>query len=754
MKKKLTESLTRRLAIELNGKSPVKFVRNLNFESLLNTSISTLYLYTRMKKSNGRKHVLLTEVISAIGHSLRNEANLPQNSSLAAKAGAFVLYSFDELQIIELVKKDASNGHQTYTIDVINDDALTELWESLDANKIEKLPSTEPYPDWTSGRHVSGTTLVKTSDQAVINSLTPETHPIIFNLVNKAQHIGWCVNKDIHDIYSWALRNHTAAFSDIWDLQNPEARKSKIREANTIGSIAARFLDKTFYHLYTLDFRGRKYVSTAYFHEQGPDLARGLLLRDDKKAIGQQGFFWLCISIAGNWANSAGREDGRKTDKIPLNDRVNWVLENEEIILSYAESPKLNQGWMEADSPWQFLAACFELKKFRAWQLDRQIYCEENTEEIYDEFGYESHLEVFIDGSNNGSQHLTALTQDEVTAPHVNLVELAYPGDLYAYVAEHVWLRVANDAMKLDEAQIKECDNFIDTIVDMKTQMANAPSKSNRAKELLEALILYKKEHEVLLKMSAPVFWKRITEKSHRRKICKRGTMTLAYGSTPYGMGQQVIDDAKKHGIPLLMSMEHTWGSYMGRLIYEDCRVSLKRPTQLLGKFEAAGKLAEQQNRFLRWTVPITNFPVVQHYTEGIAKDIHVQYGPPVGDKLPSGYYPNNYFLSICFLECTTPSKRKQSQGAAPNAVHSLDAAHLAMIVDAADFGVTTIHDSFGCLLADMPELFELTREMFVTLYVTNPLHKLLDDIGVDAGDIELGTLDINQVLDSEYCFV
>jgi DNA-directed RNA polymerase len=104
-------------------------------------------------------------------------------------------------------------------------------------------------------------------------------------------------------------------------------------------------------------------------------------------------------------------------------------------------------------------------------------------------------------------------------------------------------------------------------------------------------------------------------------------------------------------------------------------------------------------------------------------------------------------------MEDTVPSKRKQSQGAAPNAIHSLDAAHLMLIVNGADFPVTTVHDSFGCLFADMPELFKLTRKTFVDLYKVNPLYSLMHDIGGDLRNVEMGTLDITLILESEYCF-
>jgi DNA-directed RNA polymerase len=216
---------------------------------------------------------------------------------------------------------------------------------------------------------------------------------------------------------------------------------------------------------------------------------------------------------------------------------------------------------------------------------------------------------------------------------------------------------------------------------------------------------------------------------------------------------QQQIDDARKHGIDLLSFMEWKWGAFLGREVFNDCRVSLERPMQLLSVFENAGKKAEAEGRFLRWTVPITNFPVVQNYTEGKVKKTWIQYGPPRGERQKTGYYENTLQLHICYIEDVKPSKGKQSQGASPNAIHSLDAGHLVMTVAYADFPVTTIHDSYGCLLADMPELFKLVRETFVELYKADPLKSIMNEIGGDISEIKLGNLDLEQVLESEYCF-
>jgi DNA-directed RNA polymerase, mitochondrial len=748
MREKLIDSLKSRLNSEITNRSPLKYLRAFDVDDYVDTVISVVYLYTRMKKKSHKNSIYLIETIAAIGHNIRNKYKLKRDSALASKTGAFMLYTFEEMGILQVTLGQGGKGHNMYIIQVLDDDSICNLWNSIPSGQIEKLPSETPYAPWKSTKHETGVFLVKTGNKEVLDTITPETHPIIFDCVNRAQNVGWTINAEIYELHAWALRNKTEAFSDIWEQHNPEARATKTREAKAIGDIARRFLGKRFYHLYYYDFRGRKYPATAYLHEQGPDLARGLLLRADKKALGSAGFFWLLVAIASNWGGDAGREDRLKTDKLPLEDRFAWALDNEEILLAYAENPKVNQGWMKADKPWQFLAACIELKNLRVWQM---TYGDE-LDPIRD-FSYESHLECYIDGSNNGSQHLAALTKDEITAPHVNLVPQKYPGDLYAYVAEHVWARIEKEVAALTKEEIAACEYFIDNLIDLKKQIHEAEPKSDRRKELVAKIQSFKDKNRLLIEISAPVYWNRVKDLKERRKIVKRNTMTLPYGGTAYGLGEQIIDDSKKHGIELLMYLEHKWGAYMGRQVFQDCKISLKRPMELLTVFEKAGRKAEQEKRFLKWTVPVTHFPVVQNYTRGTIKKIWIQYGPPVGPRLNTGYFSNTLQLAICFIENVEPSKGKQSQGASPNAIHSLDAAHLSLTVHRADFPVSTIHDSFGALLADMPQLYTLIRRTFVELYQTDPLTSLMKDVEGDASGVELGSLDITEILKSEYAF-
>ena len=229
--------------------------------------------------------------------------------------------------------------------------------------------------------------------------------------------------------------------------------------------------------------------------------------------------------------------------------------------------------------------------------------------------------------------------------------------------------------------------------------------------------------------------------------------MTLSYGVTRYGLGTQIVEDSKKHGIEKLYYMEHAWAIHLGQMIYDVLKTSMKRPMQLLHLFESAGDKADKNEEFLSWSVPVTNFPVVQHYTEGTTKQIWVQYGPPKGEKQSTGFYENTLRLNVNFHEILKPSKGKQKSGASPNCIHSLDAAHLMLTIHRADFTITTIHDSYGCLLPDMPKLFPLVRKTFVELYKSDPLVYLLAQIGENADDIEIGSLNIKDILKSEYAF-
>jgi len=516
---KVIESIATRMPVEISKYNSIKIMRDWDPATIVDCAIPPVYSFTRPTKYGGTTHTLLVELITAIGHSVMKAHEWPKNSSLAAKIGAFVLYSFEELGLVaHRLSNSGRSPNGSYIVEMKDENALLELWEEMDINKTEKLPYDAPLPPWTSS-YLLGYKMVKTGSKEVLNSLTPETHPIVFKTLNAAQSVGWRINKDIHQFVMWALNNKTDAFSDIWEQSDPRAKASKVREAKAIYSIAGKFIDKTFYHLYYYDFRGRKYPATAYLHEQGSDLAKSLIMRADSKPMTDRGFFWLMVQIANNWAGSAGRPDGLKTDKIPMVDRFRWAIENENMFLDFAIKPKTSTGWMNADNPWQFLAACIELRKFRMWQLLNGSAIKNG---FIDPFEYPTSFEGYLDGSNNGSQHLAALTRDEITAPHVNLTPQEFPGDLYKYVATHAWENIDKECGTMDRETYLACTKVIDIISRERKLMNGAPMGSPLRNEMHVKYCEFKREFKDEMIASSPVFWSSVTQDKDRRKIVKR----------------------------------------------------------------------------------------------------------------------------------------------------------------------------------------------------------------------------------------
>jgi len=287
--------LSERVSSEITNYQDLKFLKQFDVKDYIDIVITTAYMYTRPKKGN--KQTTFAEIISAIGHSVRGKLSLPKNSILAARAGAFLLFSFEEMGAIEVKLGAGVSGHQQLLVNLLNDDLLNKLWSTVTIEKSQKLPALKPYADWTTSRHSENNAiLVKTGNKDVLGSLHAITHPFIFESINRAQRVGWRVHKRLFEVAKWALRTKTDAFADIWEQTNPEAKITKLREAKAILDIATKLGTAIFYHQYYYDFRGRKYPTSAYLHEQGSDLARGLLLRSDERVIGERGFFWLCIN--------------------------------------------------------------------------------------------------------------------------------------------------------------------------------------------------------------------------------------------------------------------------------------------------------------------------------------------------------------------------------------------------------------------------------------------------------------------------
>tara|TARA_R110001606_G_scaffold199387_1_gene347060 strand:- start:1982 stop:4147 length:2166 start_codon:yes stop_codon:yes gene_type:complete len=668
----------------------------------------------------------LTSCVCQIGASMMRALGMATDTRDAAKVGAFLFEVYMDLDLIALETRP--NGKDmAYFIKAANDDLLADLIEQMSTDKVENLPKITPPADWTSSTHGSGVSLVKNAKKYVKDKLTPNDTPILFKLVNKAQNIGWRVNKELLKTFVSMSNNEELAeyLGDFaFDYLEPEetkvVKRSKKLEVKFIKSIAQKLKNGPFYHIYNLDFRGRAYPNSAFFHEQSSDNAKGLLLLDESKPLSENGFYWLSVHTSNCWGE----------DKISLDARANYTYKNLEEWVSYARAPLENKGWLKADKCWSFLAACIELKNIVA-------HCDAGK----DVSTYSCNLPIFIDGSNNGVQHLAALSLDAEVAPLVNLVPQAKVGDVYMHVANKAWEQITTDLNPALEEKYEELHATLREF-SLKYEGTKGAERADHRKVFAK----WKTENKDDLMACAPNFWAKVTDPKKQRKVCKRPVMTLGYGGTEFGFKDQVLQDTKsidKH----FRGMPFSWAQYMGSLIYDICRGSatfeaaLPGPANMLNLFETLADRASDEGKRLAWTVPFTGMPVLQQYRKyrEVRQSIHMQ--------------GVRYQITLRLAEEQYLDTAKQKTAASPNIIHSFDAAHLAMTVTSCDFVTATVHDSFGCLPGDMEELFITVRETFSDFYTADPLKQLLTEL--DAMDLmpERGSLDVNDIIKSDYAF-
>jgi hypothetical protein len=659
----------------------------------------------------------INSILTAMGNAAAKALKVQCNSQNTVRLGSFILSSMHLCGLLDI--EEMEDGIRTKYILVIEDPrAVANLWKGCVIHVPALRPLLQPAK-LDIGR------ILRRNNPKLFPDFTPEKCPLVFDLIEKSNNKGWWINEEILSIARQLLEGNSEVFDSIWKTERHTAKASKLRLVSAILDTADDFKGQVFYHEYFLDFRGRIYPYTAFLNEQSIDISKGLLRLAGSRPLGEHGLKWIKVGIATCWAGKFN--DTLKTDKIPVADRVAWVDENLDELLAYADCPLEVTGWMQADAPWQMLAHCMELSA--ALEMEEELgSCED----------FMSGLVVYVDGSNNGSQHLAALTRDEVSAPHVNLTPSSTPGDLYKFISNFVWQEIAEQVKNQEE----DYESIIAKAKELRASLKIAQHVSAERKAAQELAKAFRLEHKEKINAAAATFWNSITDLSHRRKVSKRGVMTITYGATPYGMGEQVIDDAPKHGIELLMDMERSWGAYMGQLIHKTAFKYMPRSTGLLTIFETAGRRKGVVGKSLAWKVPKTNFPAIQDYTRG----------PPV--TVTCKFSDTTLKISTYSKEVKVEQPSKQKSGAAPNIVHSLDAAHLTLVVANADYPIVTVHDSFGASPGDMEHLFHHIRAQFVSLYKDNPLPDLLEQIGVPDLEVEYGTLDITEVLKSEFCFL
>ena len=316
-------------------------------------------------------------------------------------------------------------------------------------------PCVEPPKPWTSwsegGWHTNALRRmlpypVKASGPAR-ELLRNHDMPIVLNCLNALQAVRWQVNARVFNVVEQISRMRNvgeivlgepegkptppAWFDSIGDKERTSEqeqefldwkaamtswyttaklqRTAKQRFAATLRA-AREYMDyPAMYFVYFCDSRGRVYPLTQGISPQGSDVQKGMLQFAEGKWLDKPSAHkWFLYNGANLWG----------FDKATPQERTDWHMDKSELLLSFADDPIENQGWLDADNPVQFLAWCFE---YAEWFRTGNV-C--------------SKLPVALDGSCSGLQHFSAMLRDEVGGAAVNLTYSPKMNDIYRAVAE------------------------------------------------------------------------------------------------------------------------------------------------------------------------------------------------------------------------------------------------------------------------------------------------------------------------------
>jgi len=668
----------------------------------------------------------LASLVINMGKSINRRYRLGADEIEMAHWGWFILVSYFELKYLKYIAKHIrlANGRKskypTYHVSVINSTAINSLLQEVNKDKVDLFPVSRPCNNWGSGfLHPDNQyPLIKNAPEETIEKVEDTDLTLIKETLDKLNHTGWRINEPIFEVFKKCMSSKKTPFKFFKEI-DPKKKASLLIEINAITGIAERHMNNVFYHFYNLDFRGRIYPNTAFLHEQSSDNAKGLLLLDDPVPLGEEGYYWLCVHTA----NCFGK------DGIPLEERVQWVQENFSDICRYAIAPMEYQDWMDADKPFSFLAACNEINMLDSWVLSGN-----HAED------FPSCLPVYIDGSNNGTQHLVAMSKDEVIAPLVNLVPSEKPGDVYMFIADHVIDEIDRRVSEMSIDDVAMFDFVYDKYLVHLREVEKYTEKSEKKKLAKEAMLEFKNHNHDIRTKLFPVYWARIKDKKIWRKTVKRNVMTLAYGGTRQGMGEQIVDDTRDLS-QYLRDKEIKWGYMLGSLVYDVCYKELRGPAKMLQMFQELAVRENNLNRHLAYETPVTGFPFRHNYRKPKSREVSFYYGE------------ERVRLTLGVWQEATLDKNKQKTGTAPNIVHSFDAAHLTIIVHSAPYTTSVIHDSFGCHAGNMGHMFNLVRDKFVEFYEQDPLENIMKQVGSLDLIPEKGTLDVREVLGSDFAF-
>jgi DNA-dependent RNA polymerase len=428
---------------------------------------------------------------------------------------------------------------------------------------------------------------------------------------------------------------------------------------------------KTFYLPLACEWRGR-IQPIPYFNYARADHIRSLFRFKHGARIGERGIWWLKVSTA-NCFNEGGR-----ITRLPFEERVQWVDENLERIRLIADDPRLGLKYLkpaneaklwleEAADPFQFIAHAREL-----------------VAAIDEGPDYTTTLPLPLDASNSGAQHYAILARDPDGA---TLTNLTFDGDIHCLYTEVGKIINSNFAVLLEEGSKADI------------QRVN--------------------------------YW--VSQKATDRKLMKGLTVPYLYGQRESKAQVKLLDilaDREENRIfdgfaedyqvkwrrPKARDIPHR--AWFVRKHREAIATAFPGFEPIRNFFRDCAALLAERREVLRWTSP-SGVPVCNRYNK-------------------SDPHQKSYYLGAtrvrhkqAYVFRPELDRNGCARGAAPNLVHSLDAAHLAFVAlacEADSIPLLTVHDCFATLGCHTDATREIWLRKFVAMYENTDVLKQVYD--------------------------
>jgi DNA-directed RNA polymerase len=436
-----------------------------------------------------------------------------------------------------------------------------------------------------------------------------------------------------------------------------------------------------------LDYRGRIYATPLLSYQRG-DAVRGLLAFADPVPIGEHGLLELKCYAAGK--AKAGRG-------LNFQERVAWVDEHWDEIRRVGEAVLSGEMPEIPDSvgdPVQYLAVCVELVKAN------------NDPEFL------TSLPVSFDASCSGLQHLTALTGSE-DGKYVNLAESNVAADLYTMVAE-----------KANELLTKR----------YWVQHRTGTNKKGKPRYKRQTFAT-KEEADSFAATVATVASGHVDIKIDR-DIAKQPIGTYYYGATRFGMLKQVRKALKKKYGKTSKRSFRAEAAVLTPAIYSAVENAVPAATEVYQFMSTLAGLYADHGKYMKWTVP-TGFPV-----------INLGHGDDAAAETIGGRLDGRRKRTKLIIDETKPDRESVVRCAAPNLVHSLDAALAAMVVTAAaredhfylsGIPMAVVHDCFAAPAPRAGRLRDdIQHQMFVLYSPNNTLQRIYEAAVQDLPNVEI----------------